>query len=228
MLRTILLDLDDTLLDFGAAEDVAIRKTFAQLGIEPMQTVLTRYRELNMQQWEAYERGEITRDTVLTRRFALLFAELGLALDAQAAEDIYRGYLGIGHYFVEGAVALLEALYRDYNLYIASNGVAATQDSRLKSAGIEKYFKGIFISETTGFHKPERGYFDYCFAHIPDFNPQEAIMVGDSLTGDIRGGINAGIQTCWFNPHRKPRLKDIVPDYEVHSLDELQRLVRTI
>ena len=228
MLRTIFLDLDDTLLDFGAAEAVAIRRALAQLGVEPTQAVVERYRELNLQQWEAYERGEISRDFVLIHRFALLFQELGLSLDAQNAEDIYRGYLGVGHYFVEGAVALLEALYRDYDLYIASNGVAATQDSRLQSAGISKYFKAIFISETTGSYKPQKAYFDYCFARIPNFRPQEAVIVGDSLTSDILGGKNAGIRTCWFNPQRRPCKNGIVPDYEIHSLQELPPLLRTL
>lgn len=223
--RTIFLDLDDTLLDFGAAERVAISKTFRGLGIEPTEALLRRYSEINVSQWEAMERGELTRDRVLVRRFELLFTELGLDLDAAATEDVYRGYLGIGHYFVEGAVELLEYLAPKYDLYIASNGVAATQDSRLASAGICHYFKDIFISETTGYHKPERGYFDYCFARIPNFDPAKALMVGDSLTGDILGGRNAGIKTCWFNPKGKTGRADIVPDYEIRSLAELKSIL---
>lgn len=225
MFRTIFLDLDDTLLDFGAAERTAIRRTFAQVGVEPTETLLERYHVLNLLQWEAFERGEITRDEVLVRRFALLFRELGLALDPHAVEDIYRGYLGVGHYFVEGAVELLEALAPHYDLYLASNGVADTQYSRLESAGISHYFKEIFISETTGHHKPERGYFDYCFVRIPNFVPEQALIVGDSLTSDIRGGKNAGIRTCWFNPSGKPPRADILPDFEIRHLSELPTLL---
>ena len=225
MYKTIFLDLDDTILDFGAAEHVAISKTFRQLGIEPTQPLLQRYSEINISQWEAFERGEISRDAVLTRRFEILFAELGLQIDAQHCEDIYRGYLGIGHYFVDGAIALLEYLTPKYDLYIASNGVAATQNSRLASANIAHYFKGIFISETTGHHKPERAYFDYCFARIPDFDPSAALIIGDSLTSDIRGGKNAGIATCWFNPKRKSAMAEIVPDFEIHSLAELHTIL---
>lgn len=222
MFRTIFLDLDDTLLDFGAAERVAISKTFVQLGIEPTPALLRRYSEINVAQWECFERGEISRETVLVRRFSLLFEELGLPFDAAASEDIYRGHLAVGHYFVEGAEALLEYLFPRYDLYLASNGVAATQYSRLKSANIGHYFKEIFISETTGHHKPEREYFDYCFAHIPDFSPEHALMIGDSLTGDIRGGKNAGIATCWFNPTHKPHRPDLLPDYEIHALSALR------
>ena len=208
MFQTIFLDLDDTLLDFGAAERVAITKTFTDIGIEPTPALLRRYSEINQSQWEALERGEITRETVLIRRFAILFAELGTAHDPAATEDIYRAYLA-----------------PKYDLYLASNGVAQTQYSRLESAGIGHYFKDIFISETTGHHKPERAYFDYCFAHIDGFDPARALMIGDSLTGDVLGGKNAGIKTCWFNPKHKPRRADIVPDFEVDRLDALRQLL---
>ena len=222
---TILLDLDDTLLDFGAAERVALSKTLQELGIEPTEAKLRRYHEINISQWEAFERGELSRERVLTRRFELFFEELGLSIDAQACEDRYRHYLGIGHYFVEGAEALLEYLAPKYKLYLASNGVAETQYSRLESAGIGHYFDEIFISETTGHHKPEREYFDYCFARIPDFDPNTTLIIGDSLSSDILGGNNAGIHTCWCNIKSLPPRADIVPDFEIHSLAELYELL---
>ena len=225
MYRTIFLDLDDTLLDFGAAERVAIAKAFRDIGLEPTPALLGRYSELNQAQWEAFERGEITRDTVLVRRFALLFAELGLFIDPQHAEDVYRGYLGVGHYFVEGAEEVLSYLAPKYDLYLASNGVAATQYSRLESAGIGHYFKDIFISEVTGSHKPDRAYFDYCFSRIPGFDPSQALIVGDSLTSDILGGFNAGIRTCWFNPGCKPLQGPVTPDHEIHALRELKDIL---
>lgn len=225
MFRNILFDLDDTILDFSAAERVAISKAFRQVGLEPTEDLLRRYCEINCSQWEAFERGEITRDTVLVRRFQLLFRELKVEIDPQTCENIYMGYLGIGHYFIEGAEELLETLFPDYGLYIVSNGVAATQNSRLASANISHFFKGIFISEMTGHHKPEREYFEYCFARIPDFRPEETLIVGDSLTSDIRGGRDAGIRTCWFNPGHKPGRPDIIPDYEVHSLMEIPALL---
>lgn len=225
MYRAILIDLDDTILDFGAAEHVAISKTFRDIGLTPTPQLLQRYSEINLSQWEAFERGEITRETVLTRRFELLFAELKLAQDAQQTEDIYRCYLGVGHYFVDGAVEILEYLAPKYDLYLASNGVAATQYSRLESAQIGHFFKDIFISEVTGHHKPEKEYFDYCFAHMPDFSRETTLMIGDSLTSDVLGGKNAGVATCWFNPNRRPGRPDIVPDYEIHSLEELKAIL---
>lgn len=226
MFKTILLDLDDTILDFGAAERVAIAKAFRQIGLDPTEQLLERYSEINVSQWEAFERGEISRDGILTKRFEILFEELGVSLDAQHCEDLYRGYLGIGHYFVESAEELLAYLAPKYDLYIASNGIAATQNSRLESANIGHYFKNIFISETTGHHKPEKAYFDYCFARIEDFDPSKTLIVGDSLTSDIRGGINAGIRTCWVNPEHKSG--HIRPDYEIEALSQLEALLEEL
>ena len=221
MIRDLFLDLDDTLLDFGEAERHGILRTLRELGIAPTEETLALYSRINQQQWERFERGEIPREQVLIERFSLLFQALGCAHDPEDAENRYRRYLGIGHWFVPGAEALLSRLAPRYRLYLASNGVADTQYSRLESAGISHYFQEIFISEDTGFHKPEKGYFDYCFARIPDFDPAMAMIVGDSLTSDILGGKNAGLLTCWFNRTGRPPRPDIVPDFEIHRLEEL-------
>lgn len=226
MYKFIFLDLDDTILDFTAAEEVALPKGFSDVGIEPTPELISRYREINISEWERFERGEISRDTVLTERYDILFQEFDIDLPGYIAEDAYRKHLGIGHYFIPGAVALLEYLkQKGYRLFIASNGVAATQNSRLDSAGICPYFEQIFISETTGYHKPEKEYFDYCFRHIPDFNPAQALLIGDSITSDIRGGKIAGIDTCWYNPHGKTAPSDCRPDYIISSLKELEQIL---
>lgn len=227
MYKFIFLDLDDTILDFEKAEEKAIARAFSDFGIAPTPEQIERYKRINIAQWERFERGEITRQEVLTVRFDIFFEPLGVHIDGQYADDVYRHYLGIGHYFVDGAPELLEALSaKKLRLYIASNGVAQTQDSRLQSAGIRSYFENIFISETTGHHKPEKEYFTYCFSQIPDFEKDQAIIVGDSLTSDILGGINAGIATCWFNPKGKPGRTDIVPDYQITSLSELLEIIK--
>ena len=109
--------------------------------------------------------------------------------------DFNEGLLGQGHYFMDGAVEMLQALYGSFHLYLATNGTASVQKSRLKSAEIEPFFEQIFISEELGCNKPETSFFERCFATIPDFKKEEAVMVGDSLTSDILGGIRAGIRT---------------------------------
>ena len=155
-IKNVLLDLDNTILDFDTAERAAITKTLRALGIEPTDTIVKRYSEINMIFWEKLERGEINRRQTLVGRFAALFEELGLSVEAELAEDMYEDFLCIGHYFVPGAEALLETLHGKYHLYICSNGSKKVQDSRIASSGIAKYFDGIFVSEEMGLNKPDK------------------------------------------------------------------------
>lgn len=228
MVKYVLLDIDDTLLDFKKAEAIAIRKTFSTMGIAVDDALIARYSEINMAQWERLERGELTREQVLVTRFDILFEEMGMNIPSEMAQATYEYLLGIGHYFIDGAEELLEALYGKYKLYVVSNGTANVQDRRLKSAGIGKYFEKIFISERVGHNKPSKEFFDAALSQIEDFDRDSAVLVGDSLTSDILGGINAGIKTCWFNPHGKQPRPDIIPDYEIKSLSELPKLLEKL
>ena len=228
MIKHVLLDIDDTILDFKKAEAIAIRKTFQHIGISVDDALIKRYSEINQLQWERLERGELTREQVLVERFDILFEELGVNAPSEMAQATYEYLLGIGHYFIDGAEEMLKSLYGKYELYVVSNGTANVQDRRLKSADIVKYFKGIFISERVGFNKPSKEFFDAAFAEMEGFDPTCAILVGDSLTSDILGGMNAGIKTCWFNPKGKPPRADIVPDYEIKNLSELPELLERI
>lgn len=224
----VLMDLDDTILDFHKAEAIAIEKTFTQLGAEATPELISRYSEINQRQWERLELGEIDRRQALTGRFEILFEELGMGLDGQQAQDLYEELLSIGHWFMPGAEELLRTLYGKYRLFIVSNGTAAVQQGRLKSSGIGRYFEHIFISEDIGATKPAKGFFDICAANIPGFDRGRAIIVGDSLTSDIRGGINSGIRTCWYNPRRLPPRSDIPADHEIHELAELPPLLEAL
>ena len=228
MIKYILFDVDDTLLDFGKAEAAAIRKTFERIGIPVTEELIRRYSEINAQQWARFEKGEITREKLLTERFDILFSELGINVPSEMAQASYEYLLGIGHYFVDGAEELLEALKDKYELYIVSNGNASVQDRRLKSAGIIPYFKDIFISERVGFNKPSAEFFEACFKRIPGFEKDKAVVVGDRLSSDILGGINAGVRTCWFNPKGEAPDPDIPADYEIKHLSELPALLESI
>ena len=222
---SVLLDIDDTLLDFHKAEAVALSRTLSELGIELKGETLARYSDINRQQWELLEEGKLSREQVLLRRFELLFRELGADCDAAWARDRYEGLLCIGHWFVPGAEALLRSLHGRYGLYIVSNGTGAVQSARIESAGIGPYFRDIFISEDLGADKPSAEFFRRCFARAPEIDPARCLILGDSLTSDIRGGINAGIRTCWFNPLGKPGRADIVPDFTIQALPELPPLL---
>lgn len=224
----VLFDVDDTLLDFHKAEAAALTRTLTDMGLDPRPEIISLYSRINARQWELLEEGLLTREQVLVRRFDIFFSQLGIARSGQEAKELYEHYLSIGHYFVDGAPKLLEALKGKYELYIVSNGTAAVQAGRIGSAGIAQYFRRIFISEEIGFNKPSREFFDRCFEEIPGFDRARAIIIGDRLTSDIRGGINAGIKTCWFNPKGEPGREDIKADYEISALSQLPALLNQI
>lgn len=225
MIKNILFDLDDTILDFKMAERVALTKALNELGISVDDYIVSQYSKYNISQWKRLELGEITREQVKVNRFKLLFDELKLDLSPERATALYEDNLCIGHYFMDGAPEILEELSVNYNLYLVSNGAKRVQDSRLGSAGISEYFKGIFISEIVGYEKPNREFFDYCFSRIQDFKREETIIIGDSLSSDIKGGINAGIKTVWFNHRGDDNSNDITPDYVVKHLSEIKAVL---
>ena len=228
MIKTVFLDLDDTLFDFHKAEAIALTGMLEEIGVTPTEERLARYSEINKLQWQRLERGEVTREEVLIERFRLFFLEFGIDRDAEEARRIYEHRLGIGHYFIDGAEELLKSLYGKYDLYLASNGTASVQRGRIESSGIEKYFKEIFVSQTVGHNKPSKEFFDYCFSRIDGFKRDNAIIVGDSLTSDILGGINAGIKTCLYNPKKKAIDGSVIPNYEISALCELPNLLQKI
>lgn len=228
MIEFLLIDLDDTILDFHKAEQVALGKTLCAFGLTPEEAVIARYSQINREHWERLERKELTREEVLVGRFEVLFREYGLLVDPVQCARTYEGNLSIGHYFLPGAPEALECLSKRYRLYLASNGTARVQAGRLESANIRHYFQDVFISQEMGANKPDILYFQRCFDRIPGFVPEKTMIVGDSLTSDILGGIQAGIHTCWVNPSGKPGREDICPDYEIRSLTQLESLLETI
>lgn len=227
-IKYVFLDLDDTIFDFHRSEAAALSGMLRQFGISPTQEILARYSKINREGWERLERGEATRAEILIERFKRLFSELGSAGEPREAQRIYESNLCSEYHYIEGAEQMILSLIGKYKLYLASNGTARVQDSRIEKSGIAKYFDGIFISERVGYDKPSREFFEKSFAAIPNFSKDEAIIVGDSLTSDILGGINAGVRTCWYNPHGKPHREDITPSYEIKSLGEVPELLRRI
>ena len=224
----ILMDLDNTILDFNTAEYNALGRAFALVGAPFSREIAGLYHEINIRHWEMLEDGILTRDRVLVKRFEALFSEIGVEADAFRTQALYEKLLAEGHWFMPGAEAMLKALYGTYRLFICSNGTQSVQDSRIESAGIAKYFEKIFISEHMGANKPEACFFERCFREVPGFERERTIILGDSLTSDIRGGLNAGIKTCWFNPNGKTNSGPIVPDYEIRALSEFEELLEII
>ena len=228
MIRNVLFDLDDTLFDFHKAEKIALTKTLVHFGIDPTEETLALYSTINAAHWKRLELGEISREEVKVGRYRELFKTIGVECDPVKATAYYESMLAIGHYFMPGAPELLGELYGKYRLYIVSNGTAKVQEGRIGSSGIAKYMEGIFISQLLGANKPDKQFFDICFAEIPDFSLSETVIIGDSLSSDIKGGINAGITTVWFNPKGIENDSDIKPDYTIKELSEVPGLLSQI
>lgn len=225
---TLLLDLDDTILDFGWAEGIALRQTLEQVGVPATEAVCQRYSQINADCWKLLEQGKLTRSALMVRRFALLFQELGTSANADEAAAVYPERLSHGHRFLPGAKEALETLSQKYRLYLVSNGTAHVQAGRLDSSGIRPFFRDIFISQEVGVDKPDVEFFNRCFAQIGDVDNSRTLIVGDSLTSDILGGNRAGIATCWVNPRHLPRRADLRIDFEIEALSQLDALLDSL
>lgn len=224
--RNILLDVDDTLLDFEAAERQGIHQVLSHYGFLPNEEYLARYKEINKAAWAAFERGEVTKERLVNQRFEEFFRQLGKTVDGEEAEEMYRGCLDSSAVLIDGAMELCGYLKeKGYGLYVVTNGTSTTQYKRLALSGLDKFMDGIFVSEDAGSQKPQKEYFDYCFERISDGDPQTMILLGDSLTSDILGGITAGVDTCWYNPGKLAGRTDILPVYEIDRLDQFRTIV---
>ena len=229
----LLLDMDGTFLDFEAAEKSAFRTAMIRHGYPAGEREYAVYGKINHGLWEAFERGEIDKPTLLSTRFGRLFEALGIKGDGAAFEREYQALLGEGAQLVEGAEEVLSYLAERYALYVVTNGVERTQRNRLRLSGIDRFMTGIFISGTIGWQKPQKEFFDCCFERIPGLDRSRTLIIGDSLTSDIQGGFNAGIETCWFNPKGKKKPegfgrtweKEAHRDFEIGSLYELKELL---
>ena len=226
LIENIFIDLDDTIFDFKMAEAIAIEKTLRAFKIEPTKDTLKLYSDINASEWKLLELGRTTRDVLRVHRFERLFSALGVTASAYEAQRSYEYNLGCGHYYVEGARELLSELYGKYSLHLASNGTASVQRRRIASSDIEGFFDNIFISEDIGYNKPSVEYFEACFARIPNFKKETAIIIGDSLSSDIKGGINAGILTCLYDPNGIFVGGDIAPNFTVRSLGEIPAILK--
>ena len=223
--KTLLFDVDDTLLDFQLTEANALSALFAEQGITLTPEIETSYKALNHHLWQEFEKGRLSREEIIGSRFGLLFQQFGKTVDSDQMEKRYRHYLNQGHDLVPGSLEILKKVHPHADLYIVTNGVSHTQHRRLTDAGMLDYFKDIFVSEAVGAQKPMKEFFDHVFSHIPNFDKKQTVIIGDSLTSDIKGGNMAGIDTIWFNRNKLPEIEEIQPTYRIDSLEELYSLL---
>ncbi len=227
MIKNVFFDLDDTIFDYAASEIVALSTALKKAGIEPTEEVLKSYHGINIPLWQAYERKEASCEFIVIERFRQLFEKNNINFDAQKMEDIYEAELGQNAHLIEDARETLKELKKTCRIYAASNGLVKIQESRLRISDTAKYFDDVFTSERNGACKPNKEFFEYCFERIPNFKKEETVIVGDSMTSDIKGGINAGIRTIWFNRFKMPKVQGIVPDYEFRSLEEIKEFIQS-
>ncbi len=219
----VLWDLDNTLLDPHPPERASIRNCFRDFNLgQCTDAMLDTYPAINNRWWTMCERGEKSKEEILVGRFVEFLGQFGLRTDiaAEFASD-YMERLGDTICPIDGAMETLKALKGRVKQYLVTNGVWASQRKKVQNSGIDKIIDGIFVSEDIGFEKPEKRIYQIVFERIGCDNPAEAIMVGDSLTTDIRGANNAGIACCWFNPKGKEKPSDIRVDYEIRRIPEV-------
>ncbi len=220
---TILWDLDQTLLDFDRSMDYAIRSVFDQYRLPIDEEIVARYDVINRNHWNRLERGEISKDEVKVGRFRVLLEELGIRqISPEEIAASYQIELGSVYYYIDGAKELVTKLKElGFCQYVVTNGVHTTQSNKMKRSGLDQIMDGVFVSELMGYPKPMKGYFDACFAALPEGTRQTCILVGDSLTSDMKGANNAGIAACWFNPQGRKKDVDVRIDHEIRQLWEL-------
>ena len=222
----LFFDLDDTLLDFKAAEKLALPKLFEAHDFPLTPEVERFYHELNSGLWNSLEQGLVTRQELMATRFGKTFEHFGRTADGLELDAEFRSYLAESNVFVEGALETIQLLAQKNELYITSNGISETQYKRLQVTGLAPYFKQVFVSEDTGYQKPMKPFFDYVFDRIPHFDPTKAMIIGDSYSADIIGGAGAGIDTCWLNPLKKAPTSTIQPTYTIEKLEQLVAILQ--
>ena len=227
MIRVVLWDVDNTLLDFHAAERASIRACFRRFGLgECTDEMLSDYAAINICHWEKLERGERTRAEILTDRFREFLSKYGkdpgLAVEFDAA---YENGLPDTIVFFDGAMEVLQSLRGRVIQCAVTNGTKFVQERKLARSGMDRIFDHVFISEDVGYEKPDIRYFESVFSAIGDYPREEIMIVGDSITSDMRGGVNAGIVTCWFNPKGKKNTSQLPVDHEISALPQVLTLL---
>jgi 2-haloacid dehalogenase len=224
--KVILFDADGTLFDFDRAERHALAKSFSYFDAhydEPFHLAV--YQGINAQIWLEFEKQTISADALKTERFRRYFDEVNLALDPKVFSDFYLDALSQSSFLLDGAEELVTELSRSCTLILLTNGLSSVQHPRFKSSPIYKFMSAIVVSEDVGIAKPNSGIFEHAIEHVDHTPKRSMIMVGDNLKSDIQGGINFGIDTCWFNPERKMNTTGIRPTYEIQKLDEIHKIL---
>lgn len=225
MITTVLWDVDGTLLDFHVAERAAIRALFSEFDLgECTDAMLARYAAINDSFWQRLERNELSKERILVGRFEQFFGEYGLDVRiAPAFNEAYQLRLGDTIVYRDDSLNIVKSLKGRVKQYVVSNGTVAAQAKKLERSQLGAWMDGVFLSEELGVEKPNAGFFEKVFAAIRPADLSAVMIVGDSLTSDIQGGMNAGVKTCWYDPGKAPVPAGYRVDYVISDLHELIR-----
>jgi len=223
---TLLIDADDTILDFMTAERTALGESVRALNSEYNDTVFETYHLINDLLWKAYERGEIEKSEIRKRRFKELYLKMGWGGDPDIMSALYIDNLSHQGQLIPGALEFLQNMCKKYTLYAVTNGVDVVQKGRFEVAGINKFFSDVFISEKIGFGKPDKRYFDFVLENITERDKTKVAVIGDSPTSDIKGAQNAGIDSVWFNRNAAMLPNGISPTFTANSFDEIKKILK--
>ncbi len=225
MIKVVLLDVDNTIMDFHECARQSMEFTAQELGVSFPENIFSIFTEINNGLWHQVEREEITVDELHHIRWNKIFAAIGLDFDGWIFEQSFLKNIAKGSATVEGAEELVTYLKEKYTLCVASNAPYYQQTSRLTNAGLLEAFDHLFISEKIGHAKPKKEFFDACFAALPGVSKEEVVMIGDSISADITGAHEYGLQTIWFNFGKEPLEKGAMADHIVDRLKEIQVLL---
>lgn len=228
MIKVLLWDIDGTLLDFAKAEEYGIRKCFEVFSLgECTDEMLSRYSVINRKYWEMLERNELTKPQVLRGRFEEFFRTEGIDFDKIDEFNLeYQYRLGDKVFFCDNGLETVLSLKGKIKQYAVTNGTYTAQSRKLSQSGLDKIFDGIFISDKVGFEKPAIEFFEAVQNEIGRFNRNEVMIIGDSLTSDMRGGNNAGILCCWYNPYGARNKDNLKIDYEIKDIGEASDIIK--
>lgn len=223
----LLWDVDDTLLDFGLSEIYAIKHCFSLINYDISKEWINRYSEINKGYWKRLEMGEISKSQVLSGRFIDLFYEMGIDMPDDKRLEFQLNYqrtLGEVYFYRDYSYELCKKLKKSFRQYFVTNGIESTQRNKLKLSGLDAFADGIFVSEAIGYVKPQKEFFEACFKQIEDLDKSKVLLVGDSLTSDIKGAKNAGIDCCWYNPGNGFAGEN-TPDYIISNLWDVINII---
>ncbi len=226
MITTILWDVDGTLLDFVYSQRLAISQCFQTAGLTINDEIIQRYSQINDSYWKRLELGEVTKSQLLSGRFLDLFAEYGIqGVDVEAFRREYQEALGKCFAYIDDSLNICHALRGKVKQYVITNGVTSTQQSKLKLSGLADCMEALFISEQIGTPKPGKAFFDAVLSSIEEKDKSRILVVGDSLSSDIKGGVMAGVKTCWYHPEGAVNTTEYQSDYEISDLHQIFALL---